>query len=375
MTLAIGIDYTPAYEQGGGIGRYVRELIGALAQQDQSTFYRLFVMGAGRKALPPPPGPNFSFAPASLTPIWFARLWHRARLPIPVENWVGKVNLYHATDFVLPPTRRSTRTVLTVHDLSFVRVPEAASPSLKAYLDAVVPRSVRQADQVLADSAATKNDLCELYGVDPGKIEVLYSGVHPRFRPTPEGASIRAKYGLGDAPYVLAVGTVQPRKNYQRLIEALSQLPPDLDDVQLVIAGGKGWLQGPIYESVDRLGVRDRVRFIGFVEDADLPALYSEARALAFPSLYEGFGLPILEAFACGTPVLTTPVSSLIEVAGDATILVDPLSAEAIRDGLARLLRDETLRAQLIERGFIQAAQFTWERAAMQLRAVYQRWL
>lgn len=375
MTLEIGIDYTPAYEQGGGIGRYVRELIGALAQHDQSTFYRLFVMGAGRKALPPPPGPNFSFAPASLTPIWFARLWHRARLPIPVENWVGKVNLYHATDFVLPPTRRSTRTVLTVHDLSFVRVPEAASPALKAYLDVVVPHSVRRADQVLADSAATKNDLCELYGVDPSKIEVLYSGVHPRFCPTTENTSIRAKYGLGEAPYVLAVGTVQPRKNYQRLIEALSQLPPDLDDVHLVIAGGKGWLQGPIYESVDRLGVRDRVHFIGFVEDADLPALYSDARALAFPSLYEGFGLPILESFACGTPVLTAPVSSLIEVAGDATILVDPLSVEAIRDGLARLLRDETLRAQLIERGFIQAAQFTWERAAVQLRAVYQRWL
>lgn len=375
MTLEIGIDYTPAYEQGGGIGRYVREMIGSLAQQDQSTFYRLFVMGAGRKALPPPPGPNFSFAPASLPPIWFARLWHRARLPIPVESWIGKVHLYHATDFVLPPTRRSTRTVLTVHDLSFVRVPEAASPSLKAYLDAVVPRSVRRADQVLADSAATKSDLCELYGVDPDKIEVLYSGVHPRFRPTSEGASIRAKYGLGDAPYVLAVGTVQPRKNYQRLIEALAKLPPDLDDVQLVIAGGKGWLQGPIYATVDHLRVQDRVRFIGFVEDADLPGLYSEARALAFPSLYEGFGLPILEAFACGTPVLTAHVSSLIEVAGDATILVEPLSVEAIRDGLLRLLRDETLRTELIARGFKQVTQFTWERAAAQLRAIYQRWL
>jgi glycosyltransferase involved in cell wall biosynthesis len=371
---ALGIDYTPAYEQGGGIGRYVRELVAVLAALDQATPYRLFVMGAGQKPLPPLPGPNFRWAPARLSPKWFARLWQRARLPLPVEAWIGPVALFHATDFVLPPTRPATRTVLTVHDLSFVRVPGAASPKLKRYLDQVVPRSVRRADHVLADSQATKDDLIALYGAAPEKISVLLSGVNPRFKPV-QDETLRARYQLGDAPFVLAVGTVQPRKNYERLIQAFASLPPDLSGVHLVIAGGQGWLQGPIYASVETLGLQDRVHFIGFAADEDLPALYSAARCLAFPSLYEGFGLPILEAMACGTPVLTANVSSLIEVAGEAALLVDPLSVEQITAGLSRLLTDDSLRAELVARGFAQAKLFTWERAANQLLALYRRLL
>jgi glycosyltransferase involved in cell wall biosynthesis len=371
---ALGIDYTPAYEQGGGIGRYVRELVAALAAQDQETPYRLFVMGAGKKPLPPSPGLNFRWVPSRLSPKWFARLWQRARLPLPVEAWVGPVALFHATDFVLPPTRPTTRTVLTVHDLSFVRVPGAASPNLKRYLDQVVPRSVRRADHVLADSQATKDDLIALYGAAPEKISVLLSGVNPRFKPT-QDETIRARYKLGEAPFVLAVGTVQPRKNYERLIQAFANLPPDLSGVHLGIAGGQGWLQGPIYASVEKLGLQHRVHFIGFAADEDLPALYSAARCLAFPSLYEGFGLPILEAMACGTPVLTANVSSLIEVAGQAALLVDPQSVEQIGAGLCRLLTDEALRTDLVARGFAQAKQFTWERAASQLLTLYRRLL
>ncbi len=370
----IGIDYTPAYEQGGGIGRYVRELVAALAWCDPETEYRLFVAGAGAKPLPPLPGPNFTWAASRLSPVWFARLWQRARLPLPVEWWVGSVALYHATDFVLPPTYPGTRTVLTVHDLSFVRAPEAASPALKRYLDRVVPRSVRRADHVLADSQATKEDLIALYGVQPDKVTVLLSGVHPRFQPVRDPAllaSVRARYGIGDAPFVLSVGTVQPRKNYERLMQALAALPTTLRDIHLVIAGGRGWLQGPIHAAVDALGLQGRVHFIGFAEDADLPALYSAARCFAFPSLYEGFGLPVLEAMACATPVVTSNVSSLVEVAGDAALLVDPLSVPQISAALARLLTDDALRLELVERGLRQAALFTWGKAAAQLHALY----
>jgi glycosyltransferase involved in cell wall biosynthesis len=367
-SVPIGIDYTPAYEQGGGIGRYVRELVAALAEYDGETPYRLFVAGAGRKALPPPPGPNFSYAPCFVTPEWLARLWHRARLPIPVELWTGVLRLFHATDFTLPPVYRGTPAVLTVHDLSFVRVPGAASPALKAYLDRVVLRYVRRADHVLADSQATKDDLVTLYATPPQKVSVLLSGVHPRFKPTHDPA-IRARYGIGDGPFALAVGTVQPRKNYERLMRALAGLP----DVQLVVAGGRGWLEGPIYAAVESLGLRERVKFIGFAADEDLPALYTEARCLAFPSLYEGFGLPILEAMACGTPVLTSNVSSLVEVAGDAAVLVDPLSEASLRDGLTRILSDEALRERLIADGIRRAASFTWARAAKQLWDVYQQ--
>ena len=376
LSAAVAIDYTPAYEQGGGIGRYVRELVAALAREDRATEYRLFVAGARRARLPQTPGPNFIWRPTPISTTWFARLWHRARLPLPVEVFTGRVALYHATDFVLPPTLPGTRTLLTVHDLSFVRVPETASPRLKAYLDVVVPRSVHRADHILADSQATKDDLVALYNTPPGKITVLLSGGDARFRreDSPKRIeAVRAKYDLGQTPYLFSIGTVQPRKNYQRLIVALAALRGEGHDIQLVIAGGKGWLDDPIYEAMRVMAMEPYVRLIGFADDADLPALYSGALCFAFPSLYEGFGLPVLEAMACGTPVMTSNVSSLPEVAGDAALLVDPTDQEAITGALRRLIGDETLRQTLIARGYEQAARFSWTRAARELKNIYSQ--
>jgi len=371
----IGIDYTPAYEQGGGIGRYVRELITALAALDTTTDYRLFVAGATLDKLPEPPGKNFQWKPTRIPPKWTARIWHRAQLPIPINRFTGEIKLYHATDFTLPPVTPGTKTLLTVHDLSFVRAPETASPNLRKYLNIVVPRSVHRADHILADSQATKDDLIALYNVPPEKVTVLLSGVSERFARTSvyEIQDVRKKYNIGDAPYVLSVGTVQPRKNYERLIRALAQLPSSCDKFKLVIAGGQGWLQDPIHQAVTELKLEDRVQFLGFADDADLPALYSGATVLAYPSLYEGFGLPILEAFRCHIPVLTSANSSLSEVSGDAAVIVDPYSVESIRDGLESILTDGALRASLVKRGVIQAIPFTWERAARELRSIYDR--
>ncbi|MEB2287506.1 MAG: glycosyltransferase family 1 protein [Anaerolineae bacterium] len=373
---AIGVDYTAAHEQGAGIGRYVRELVRALAALDDATPYRLFVAGAQRRALPPPPGANFTWRPTRITPLWFARLWHRLRLPLPVEAFTGRVRLFHATDFTLPPTLSGTRTLLTVHDLSFVRAPETTTPVLKAYLDAVVPRSVRRATHVLADSQATKDDLVELYKTPPDKITVLLGGVNPEFRPITDAHArqvVRARYSLPPNPYIFSVGTVQPRKNYARLVQALAALGPQHADVHLVIAGGRGWLDAPIYQTVRDLGMGERVHFTGFVRDEDLPVLYSDAVCLAYPSLYEGIGLPVLEAMACATPVVTSTISSLPEVAGDAALLIDPYDVEALAGALRRLLDDSALRETLVARGVRQAAFFTWERAASQLLAVYRQ--
>jgi len=370
----IGIDYTPAIEQGGGIGRYVRELIAALAALDSKTDYRLFVSGTAQAMLPEAPGLNFTWRPTRLTPKWTARLWHRARLPLPVETFTGRVRLFHATDFTLPPTLPGTRTLLTVHDLSFVRAPETASPSLRAYLNAVVPRSVRRADHILADSQATKDDLIALYGTSAEKVTVLLSGVNPRFTPITDAGALRAvrqKYKIGDGRYILCVGTVQPRKNYERIIRALGALPSQHREVKLVICGGKGWLMESIEQTVAELGLDRCVVLPGFADDADLPALYSGAALFAFPSLYEGFGLPILEAFRCGTPVLTSANSSLSEVAGAAAVMVDPYSVEAIRDGLLCLLDDADLRARLVAVGKQRAESFTWDAAARNLLDVY----
>jgi len=273
----------------------------------------------------------------------------------------------------LPPVRRGTRTLLTVHDLSFVRDPASAAPGLRDYLEVVVPRSVARADHILADSAATRSDLIELYRTPPEKITVLYCGIHAAFRPVSDAqtlAAVRDRYGLGSAPFILAVSTLQPRKNYTRLIQAFARLPDQ--STNLVIAGGKGWLFETIFSEVERLRLRERVIFPGFVADADLPALYSAARLLAYPSLYEGFGLPMLEAMACGTPVVASTASCLPEVAGDAARLVSPTDVEALAAALDQVLTDEALRRDLAAKGHARAGQFTWEHAARQLLATYR---
>lgn len=371
----IAIDYTAALEQGGGIGRYVRELVTALSRIDSETPYRLFAAGRRDTVTPVTSGPNFTLHTSQISPEWFARLWHRARLPLPIENWVGPVRLLYAPDFTLPPTRRGTKTLLTVHDLSFVRAPETATPGLRAYLSRVVPRSVARADHILADSESTRRDLLDLYHVEAERTSVLYSGVEGHFRPVRDErtlADLRSRYAL-DGSFLLAVGTVQPRKNYIRLVEAFRQL--DRANLTLVIAGGRGWLDDPLYERIAALGLENRVRMLGFVPDKDLPALYSAARVFAFPSLYEGFGLPILEAMACGTPVVTSRASSMPEVAGDAALLVDPLDTDALAEALASALDDELLRSSLIEKGLERATVFTWEAAAHKLVDRFQRLL
>lgn len=371
----IAIDYTPAYEQGAGIGRLVRDLVTSLALSDYVTDYRLFVSGATREQLPEPPGANFQWRQTAISPKWLARLWYRVRLPLPIETLIGQIDLYHATDFVLPPTYKDTKSIVTVHDLSFVRVPETASPRLKRYLDQVVPHSVHRATHVLADSEATRQDLIELYDLAPEKVTTLLSGVDPRFRPvhSPTREQLNWKYHLPEKPYIFSVGTVQPRKNYSRLIEAIALLRERDYDLALVIAGGHGWLGNPIYETIKATNMTDSVHLIGFADDADLPALYTYAACTAYVSLYEGFGFPILESMACGTPVVTSKVSSLPEVAGDAALMIDPYNIEEIAYAIQRILDNATLKNTLIKAGLVQAKQFTWENAANRLMAVYDQ--
>lgn len=374
----IALDYTPAFEQTGGIGRYARELTAALAAIDSSNTFRLFVAGAAKSQLPKPPAENFTWKPTRISAKWLARLWHRMGLRVPVEAFIGTVDLYHATDFVLPPTRKETRTLLTVHDLSFIRVPAAASPALKAYLDETVPRSVEAADHILADSEATKSDLTDLYGARADKITVLYSGVDTGFSQVSDPREIErvcVKYGLEQIRYLLSVGTVQPRKNYSRVIEALAEIRRMGHELHYVIAGASGWLEDEMKQTIERTAMDEYVHLLGLVEDRDLPALYSGARMLAMVSLYEGFGLPVLEAMACGTPVITSNLSSLPEVAGEAALLVDPYDTGAIREAIVELETDADKRTQLIQAGILQATRFSWMRAARQLRSVYDEML
>jgi glycosyltransferase involved in cell wall biosynthesis len=372
--MRIGIDYTAAARQRAGIGRYTRELVNALLKLESPYRYVIFAAVGGldpscRKENIAPLHGHTEIRTLSLSDDWLARLWHRLRLPVPVEAITGPINLFYSPDFVLPPTRSTTRTLLTVHDLSFLRYPEAFVPPLCRYLEQVVPRSVARADLVLADSAHTRADLVNLLGTPAQKVRVLYSGVDARFCPQPEEGErqrLQARYGVGERPYILAVGTIQPRKNYPRLIQAFGRLDVE---AQLVIAGAPGWLYQDTLTEAEKYG--DRVRILGFVNDEDLPALYRNAVLFVFPSLYEGFGLPVLEAMACAVPVVCSNASSLPEVAGHAALLVDPLDTDGLAQAIAMALTDADLRREMVARGLAQAAQFTWKRAATQLHEAF----
>jgi glycosyltransferase involved in cell wall biosynthesis len=392
--LRIGIDYTSAAHQGAGIGRLTRNVVGVLAQIDTVNRYTLLVQG---RELPPdgpcPPdslhpltasqkglrnaasgirNDNFTEVRTWIGERWWTRIWHRLHMPLCVEWIVGQVDLFHGPDFTLPPLKPGTKAIVTVHDLSYLQLPHCFKPALLDYLVDNVPRAVGRADWVLADSTSTRRDVIERLQVPEDKVSVLYPGVERRFRPITDAqtlAGTRQKYGL-PMRFVLSVGTVQPRKNYERLVQAFSLL--QAQDTSLVIVGGKGWPYERLFQQVQDLGLRDRVCFAGYVEDVDLPAVYNLACAFVFPSLYEGFGIPPLEAMACGVPVIAADNSSLPEVVGDAGLLIDAQDTEALAHALSQLLGDSALCQKLVDRGLARAKQFTWERAAHTLLSTYE---
>ena len=375
--IRIGVDYTAAVRQHAGIGRYARNLIRALAEIDVERQYTLFIAGGhGDGGLGSWPA-NFRVRSIPLSDRWLSILWQRLRLPVPIQLITGQLDLFHSPDFVLPPVGR-TPALLTVHDLSFMRVPECFVPGFGGYLEQAVSRAARRARLILADSESTRRDLIELLGVEPGRLTVLYPGVEPRFRSVRERETlgrIRVGYGLPDR-FILGVGTLQPRKNFVGLIQAFALLLAhshlESNNLHLVIAGGEGWLAEDIPATITRLGLDDRVHLVGFVEDADLPTLYSLASVFAFPTLYEGFGLPVLEAMACETPVVAADNSSIPEAVGDAGILVPTNDAAALAGALSNLLSDTALRSRMVTAGIQQASKFTWAKSAQQLLGIYQ---
>lgn len=381
----VAIDYTPAVRQSAGIGRIIRGQVQALIDLQPDFEIRLFVVGPVSDA-------EQAAAPLHLhtTPISernMVRLWHRLNSPYPRVEWFagGRFDLFHATDFVMAPNNANTKLV-TVHDLAFLYYPDAAMPSLHRYLNVVVPRSIHRADHLLADSHHTARDLTDEWGISPDRITVVQGAVdHEHFFPIEGevGAGVEAEeqewrqlYGIGDGPYILGLSTLEPRKNFARLIEAFHQArEQEKLSHRLIIGGKKGWLYDEIFAKVQALGLEEAVHFPGFIDDRHLPSLYRSAEFFAFPSLYEGFGLPIVEALACGTPVLTANNSCLPEAGGDGAIYVDAEDLESIAHGIAQLATKPALRNRLRQAGLAHAEQFTWANSANQLLSAYQKFL
>lgn len=369
--LNVAVDFTAGVRQPAGVGRYTRSLVRALV--DAGGGHELTLLWAGPARIPPPQGwKRTRTRRLPLPDRWMTVAWHRLHLPLPADLLAGGADVFYSPDFALPPLARA-RSVVTVHDLSFLTHPETHFPPLRAFLAGVVPRSIRRADLILADSEQTRRDLIRLLDAPPEKIEVVLSAADPLFRPaSPQRVdAVRRKYGL-DRPYLISVGTIQPRKNLPTVFVALRRLREDRDLIMIHV-GGRGWLGGPIFEALARSGVEAHVRLPTGVDDADLAALYSGALAFVFPSLYEGFGLPCLEAMACACPVIASHAGSLAEVVSDAGLVVDPMDAEGIAADVIRLMDDPPFREALIARGLARAAQFSWEASGRRLRELLER--
>jgi glycosyltransferase involved in cell wall biosynthesis len=357
--MRIGIDISRvAATARTGTEHYAYELLAALAHIDRQNDYTLYCNRM--PAALPPLRPNFR-----LRQIPLPRFWTHLRLSAEIIAHPPEAAFIPA--HVIPlgaPLAHRTRLVVTVHDLGYLRFPEAHTRAQRLMLRLTTVWSARMADRVIAISAATRDDLIRLAQVPAEKISIVHHGVSPRFRLS------NLQSPISNLPYFLYVGTIQPRKNLVRLIEAFAQFLRGSDRAyRLILAGKPGWLSEPIVRRAAELGLGDAVQFLGYVPDSELPALLGGATAFVFPSLYEGFGMPVLEAMAAGVPVLTSNTSALPEVAGDAALLVDPEDTQAIMAGLAQLANDAGLRERLRERGLAQSGRFTWERCAQETLA------
>ncbi|MEA3308873.1 MAG: glycosyltransferase family 1 protein [Chloroflexota bacterium] len=320
---------------------------------------------------PPPLG---AFPHAELCSIPFPRLWTHLRLS--AELWQHPPDLLFVPAHVLPPVRPA-RTLVTVHDLGYRAFPQAHTARQRLYLELSTRWNVRVATHILADSQATREALVEAYHVPLEKITVVYPGYDQQLQPERDPAvvaGVRARYEI-PGPYILSLGSIQPRKNLTRLVAAFAQLAPRYPELTLVLAGPPGWLVEPLHARVRELGLEQRVRFPGYVGAEDKAALLSGAELFVFPSLYEGFGFPVLEAQACEVPVLASNTTSLPEVAGEAALLVNPLDETAIVRGLGRLLEDVALRQQLIARGKANLTRFSWQQAGQTVTILIERLL
>jgi glycosyltransferase involved in cell wall biosynthesis len=373
LDMRIGIDTRLVYyRREGGIAQYTLRLLNALLRLGSGDEFVALHQRNDRLAnlVGPAAGAGRVRGRRLLTPPH-----HRyEQWTLPLELAPAMLDVLHSTDFI-PPFRRRYASVITVHDLAFKLYPELLTAESAAYYGQL-ERAVYSAEQIIAVSEATRLDILRLLPVDERKITVIHEAADLVYRPLADAgaiAQVLRTYRLA-SPFILCVGTIEPRKNLTMLLQAFRRL---LDhgacEVQLVIAGREGWLAAEFYALRERLGLNERVRLLGPLPAGELAALYNAATAFVMPSLYEGFGLPLVEAMSCGAPVLVSNVSSLPEIAGSAGLRLDPSDPLAWADALARLLADGALRQSMRRQSLLRAQAFSWSRAARQTLDVYYK--
>ena len=365
--MRIGVDARLMQHQPAGITRYTRHLLQELAKLNKHDEFITFQHRRHRTPLIEQANFRRStlFAPVHS---------HLEQWMLPLELARFSLDLLHSTDFI-PPLYTAVPTVITVHDLAFLHWPHFLTKDSAAYYGQI-DRAVRHAHHIIVPSESTKQDLTAMLGVPSVKISVIYEAADELFVPLPLAetrAEVMAKYHLPDS-FILFVGTIEPRKNVDGLLRAFHHLRSKygVNDTALVIAGGSGWLYNETLELIRELKLEQSVFLVGRIVDEELHKLYVSARCHVHPAHYEGFGLPPLEAMACGTPTIVSNVSSLPEVVGDAALLVDPSNWEEIAVAIHRLLNDAQLHAELREKGLQRARYFSWESAARRTMEVYQ---
>jgi glycosyltransferase involved in cell wall biosynthesis len=372
--LRIAFDARLVYYQQAGIGQYIVHLVQGLAR----------LMSPGETSLGGSPYELWVLRSRRASPLQLPGWVRQVKLRTPshhrfesralsLELAGTRLALLHSPDFI-PPFGGRFGSVITIHDLNFIHFPEFLTPESARYYGQI-DRAVARADHIITDSNSTRQDVMERLAVPPEKVTTVYLAAAPVYRPITDRQEIRraaARYGL-PTDFIIFVGTLEPRKNVPTLLKAFKQLRGRGYDIHLAIVGRKGWLYEDIFSTLAQLKLTDTVHFLDYAPDEDLARLYNAARCLTLPSYYEGFGLPPLEAMACGTPVIVSNRSSLPEVVGDAGLLIDPDSPEDLSAALARLLDDAELSASLRQRGLVRSGEFSWAKAAHQTMAIYEQ--
>jgi O-antigen biosynthesis alpha-1,3-rhamnosyltransferase len=372
--IRLAMNAVPLLLQHAGISSYIRHL--GLALRDGSDVDPRFFYGLGwsreiRSAqLPGAAGLKSALLKLIPRPYWLKH-FEQYRFNAGVRN--HGFDIYHEPNFL--PFRFNGPIVVTIHDLSPLRYPETHPADRVRNFRERLPDAIDRATRIVVDSDFVGREIVEMFGVDPARVRPIHLGVSKEYRPrsVQETAACLDKYRLERAGYVLAVGTLEPRKNLAHAIEVHATLPDAARSrAPLVVAGAKGWMTGELDRTIAAAELRGDVRWLGYVPSEDLPFLYSGARFLVYPSLYEGFGLPVLEAMASGIPVITSNQASLPEVAGDAAVMVDPRDSRALRDAMLQLMDDEGESRRRASLGLSQAARFSWRVCAQRTVEVYR---